>query len=144
MVTAWDISEEALEIARWNNERLSGRVIFEKQDVLSDSGSETQRYDVIVSNPPYVTEKEKADMDPNVLEWEPDLALFVPDDDPLLFYRHIVVLAQKLLNQGGKLYFEINQAYGAEMVRLLEMNHYHNIRVIKDLFENDRIVTANR
>ena len=144
MVTAWDISEEALEIARWNNERLSGRVIFEKQDVLSDSGSETQRYDVIVSNPPYVTEKEKADMDPNVLEWEPDLALFVPDDDPLLFYRHIIVLAQKLLNQGGKLYFEINQAYGAEMVRLLEMNHYHNIRVIKDLFENDRIVTANR
>ena len=144
MVTAWDISEEALEIARWNNERLSGRVIFEKQDVLSDSGSETQRYDVIVSNPPYVTEKEKADMDPNVLEWEPDLALFVPDDDPLLFYRLIVVLAQKLLNQGGKLYFEINQAYGAEMVRLLEMNHYHNIRVIKDLFENDRIVTANR
>ena len=144
MVTAWDISEEALEIARWNNERLSGRVVFEKQDVLSDIVSDTQRYDVIVSNPPYVTEKEKADMEPNVLEWEPELALFVPDDDPLLFYRHIVVLGQKLLNQGGKLYFEINQAYGTEMVRLLEMNHYHNIHVIKDLFKNDRIVTANR
>lgn len=144
MVTAWDISEEALEIARWNNERLSGRVVFERQDVLSDIVSDTQRYDVIVSNPPYVTEKEKADMEPNVLEWEPELALFVPDDDPLLFYRHIVVLGQKLLNQGGKLYFEINQAYGTEMVRLLEMNHYHNIHVIKDLFENDRIVTANR
>ncbi|MDD3038539.1 peptide chain release factor N(5)-glutamine methyltransferase [Bacteroides sp.] len=144
LVKAWDVSDEALEIARWNNESLSARVIFEKQDVLSDIISEQQQYDVIVSNPPYVTEKEKKVMEPNVLEWEPELALFVPDDDPLLFYRRIANLGQQLLIPGGRLYFEINQSYGAQMVRLLEMNHYHNIRVIKDLFENDRIVTANR
>lgn len=144
LVKAWDVSDKALEIARWNNESLSARVIFENQDVLSDIISEEQQYDVIVSNPPYVTEKEKVAMEPNVLDWEPELALFVPDDDPLLFYRRIASLGQKLLIPGGRLYFEINQSYGTEMVRLLEMNHYHNIRVIKDLFENDRIVTANR
>lgn len=114
-VTAWDISEEALAVARRNNEVLGSAVSFQQKDVLAEIDSE-QRFDIIVSNPPYVTESEKADMEPNVLDWEPELALFVPDNDPLRFYRRIAVLGRKLLNPGGKLYFEINRAYGCEIV----------------------------
>ena len=84
-VTAWDISEEALAVARRNNEVLDSAVSFEQKDVLAEMDSE-QRFDIIVSNPPYVTESEKADMEPNVLDWEPELALFVPDNDPCLLY----------------------------------------------------------
>lgn len=83
-VTAWDISEEALAVARRNNEVLDSAVSFEQKDVLAEMDSE-QRFDIIVSNPPYVTESEKADMEPNVTDWEPELALFVPDNDPLRF-----------------------------------------------------------
>lgn len=143
-VFAWDISEEALCIARKNADALGARVSFEKQDVFSDWASEMGRYDVIVSNPPYVTEAEKQDMEPNVLHWEPNLALFVPDHDPLLFYRRIATIGRKLLQPEGKLYFEINQAYGAETVALLEHLKYCDIRIIKDFFGKDRIVTAKR
>ena len=93
-VTAWDISEEALAVARRNNEVLGSAVSFQQKDVLAEIDSE-QRFDIIVSNPPYVTESEKADMEPNVLDWEPELALFVPDNDPLRFYRRIAVLGRK-------------------------------------------------
>ena len=93
-VTAWDISEEALAVARRNNEVLDSAVSFEQKDVLAEMDSE-QRFDIIVSNPPYVTESEKADMEPNVLDWEPELALFVPDNNPLRFYRRIAVLGKK-------------------------------------------------
>lgn len=143
-VDAWDISDEALAIARKNNETLSGNVTFFKQDALADNLPAECHYDLIVSNPPYVMESEKRTMDPNVLEWEPGEALFVPDEDPLLFYRHIAALGKQLLEEGGKLYFEINQKLGAEMVRLLEAYQYNNIHIIKDFFGNDRIVTANR
>lgn len=88
-VTAWDISEEALAVARRNNEVLGSAVSFQQKDVLAEIDSE-QRFDIIVSNPPYVTESEKADMEPNVLDWEPELALFVPDNDPLRFYRRLL------------------------------------------------------
>ena len=142
-VTAWDISEEALAVARRNNEVLDSAVSFEQKDVLAEMDSE-QRFDIIVSNPPYVTESEKADMEPNVLDWEPGLALFVPDDDPLRFYRRIARLGCDLLLPGGKLYFEINQAYGRETAHILEMNQYRDVRVIRDIFGKDRIVTANR
>ena len=98
----------------------------------------------MVSIRPYITEAEKQDMEANVLDWEPGLALFVPDDDPLRFYRRIVRLGCDLLLPGGKLYFEINQAYGRETAHILEMNQYRDVRVIKDIFGKDRIVTANR
>ena len=143
-VEAWDISEEALAIARTNNEELEARVLFRQRDVLSDDWEKSPSFDVIVSNPPYVTEAEKDEMEANVLDWEPALALFVPDDDPLRFYRRIATLGRELLLPGGKLYFEINRAFGREIAYMLEMNQYRDIRVIKDIFGKDRIVTANR
>ena len=143
-VEAWDISEEALAIARKNNEDLEAGVRFLQRDVLSDDWEKVPSFDVIVSNPPYVTETEKNEMDANVLDWEPGLALFVPDEDPLRFYNRIACLGSDLLLPGGKLYFEINQAYGRETAHILEMNQYRDVRVIKDIFGKDRIVTANR
>ena len=143
-VEAWDISEEALAIARKNNEELDAQVTFRRQDVFSADGIQGASYDIIVSNPPYVTETEKTEMEVNVLDWEPELALFVPDEDPLRFYRRIAELGRELLRPGGKLYFEINQAYGQDMIRMIEMNQYRDVRVIKDIFGKDRIVTANR
>ena len=143
-VEAWDISEEALAIARKNNEELDAQVTFRRQDVFSADGMQGTSYDIIVSNPPYVTETEKTEMEANVLDWEPGLALFVPDEDPLRFYRQIAELGRKLLRPGGKLYFEINQAYGQDMIRMIEMNQYRDVRVIKDIFGKDRILTANR
>ena len=143
-VEAWDISEDALAIARENNKELAADVTFLQRDVLSNDWGKTPSFDVIVSNPPYVTEAEKKEMDANVLDWEPELALFVPDDDPLRFYRRIADLGRELLLPGGKLYFEINQAYGRETAHILEMNQYHDVRVIRDIFGKDRIVTANR
>ena len=83
-------------------------------------------------------------MDANVLDWEPGLALFVPDEDPLRFYNRIARLGSELLLPGGKLYFEINRAFGREIAYMLEMNQYRGVRVIKDIFGKDRIVTANR
>ena len=143
-VEAWDISGEALAIARKNNEALEARVRFLQRDVLADDWGKIPSFDVIVSNPPYVTETEKNEMDANVLDWEPGLALFVPDEDPLRFYNRIARLGSELLLPGGKLYFEINQAYGRETAHMLEMNQYRDVRVIKDIFGKDRIVTANR
>ncbi len=143
-VEAWDISEDALAIARENNKELAADVTFLQRDVLFDDWEKAPSFDVIVSNPPYVTEAEKKDMDANVLDWEPELALFVPDDDPLRFYRRIVDLGRELLLPDGKLYFEINQAYGRETAHILEMNQYHDVRVIRDIFGKERIVTANR
>lgn len=143
-VEAWDVSEDALAIARENNESLDARVSFRQTDVLADELEREPSFDVIVSNPPYVTEAEKQDMDANVLEWEPELALFVPDEDPLRFYRRIAMLGRELLVEGGKIYFEINQAYGRETTHMLEMNQYHDVRVIRDIFGKERIVTAKR
>ena len=119
LVTAWDVSPEALSVARANARKLQADVRFVECDVLACQVDEVGLYDVIVSNPPYVTEAEKADMEPNVLQWEPSLALFVPDDDPLRFYRRIAVLGRDMLADGGRLYFEINRAYGREMVEML-------------------------
>lgn len=146
MVDAWDISEEALVIARENNEILKANVTFKKIDVLSDVQVAAEcvapAYDVIVSNPPYVTESEKSLMEANVLQWEPGQALFVPDSNPLLFYRRIAELGKAILLPGGQLYFEINQAYGRETASMLEENGYRQIRVIKDMFGKDRIIAA--
>ncbi|MDR2859303.1 MAG: peptide chain release factor N(5)-glutamine methyltransferase [Mediterranea sp.] len=142
-VFAWDISEEALTIARENNKKLGTNVVFHCKDVLSIVSCE-EKYDVIVSNPPYVTEAEKAGMEARVTDWEPAVALFVPNNDPLRFYRHIAQLGRELLSAGGKLYFEINRAYGNETAGILKEAGYSNVRVIKDMFGNERMVTAQK
>lgn len=144
LVTAWDVSPEALSVARVNARKLQADVRFVECDVLACQVDEVGLYDVIVSNPPYVTEAEKADMEPNVLQWEPSLALFVPDDDPLRFYRCIAVLGRDMLADGGRLYFEINRAYGREMVEMLRTMGYVGVRVEKDLSQNDRFVIAEK
>ena len=142
-VVSWDVSEKALQVAERNCRRNGVRVILEQRDVLLASPA-GERFDVIVSNPPYITEKERADMSANVLEWEPELALFVPDDSPLLFYRKIAELGRDMLVSGGRLYFEINQEYGRETVDMLAGLEYKNIKLKKDLFQNDRMIKAEK
>ena len=143
-VEAWDISEEALAIARKNNEDLEAGVRFLQRDVLSDDWEKGPSFDVIVSNPPYVTEIEKRDMEPNVLNWEPSRALFVPDSDPLRFYRRIGELGRSMLTAGGRLYFEINRAFGEAVASMLRKQGYTNVRIRKDISGNDRYVIAER
>ena len=143
-VTAWDVSPEAIGVARANAGRLQAEVRFVECDVLTCQPGADDRYDVIVSNPPYVTESEKRDMEPNVLQWEPSLALFVPDDDPLRFYRRIAALGRGMLNDGGRLYFEINRAMGHAMEAMLRAMGYVGVRVLKDLSRNARFVIAEK
>lgn len=143
-VTAWDVSEDALCIARRNNDDLQASVCFVKQDVLVWRGDGGQCYDVIVSNPPYITESEKQEMERNVLDWEPFSALFVPNNDPLLFYRRIGELGRMMLVDGGRLYFEINRAYGEATAMMLCGQGYTGIRILKDISGNDRFVIAER
>ena len=142
-VESWDISEDALQVARRNAERNGVEVLFRQKDVLKASPDEA-RYDVIVSNPPYIAEKEKVDMEANVLDWEPSIALFVPDEDPLLFYRTIAQLGFSMLKEGGALYFEINRAYGQETIQMLEAMGYKDIELRKDSWGNDRMMKAER
>ena len=140
-VEAWDISDGALDVARRNANQNEVKVLFRKQNVFEVLPSESY-YDVIVSNPPYITEKEKVDMEANVLDWEPSIALFVPDTDPLLFYRKIAELGLDMLVAGGALYFEINRAYGEMMRTMLEDMGYNNVELRKDMFGNDRMIKA--
>ncbi|RGN51492.1 MULTISPECIES: peptide chain release factor N(5)-glutamine methyltransferase [unclassified Bacteroides] len=140
-VKAWDISEGALRIATANARTLQAKVNFECKDALHAT-VESESLDIIVSNPPYITEKEKADMEANVLDWEPASALFVPDEDPLLFYRAIATLGKIALKDNGKVYFEINQAFGEDTYRMMSDLGYHQIEVLKDLSGKDRIVKA--
>lgn len=140
-VVAWDISSGALAVARENNFRNAASVRFEQRDVLAPQ-EVVERFDLIVSNPPYVTLSEKSEMEINVLDWEPEQALFVPDENPLLFYKRIAGLGKELLNPSGALYFEINRAYGAEMKSMLEGLGYTRIELRKDLSGNDRMIRA--
>jgi release factor glutamine methyltransferase len=142
-VESWDISEGALEVARRNCALNGVEVLLRQQDVLL-AQPEPACFDVIVSNPPYITESEKADMEANVLDWEPATALFVPDADPLLFYRKIAELGTVMLKEGGSLYFEINRAYGNETVQMLEDLGYKQIQLRKDDWGNDRMIKAVR
>jgi release factor glutamine methyltransferase len=142
-VEAWDISEGALQVARRNCVRNDAEVLLNRKDVLA-ALPEGMSYDVIVSNPPYICEKEKVDMDANVLDWEPEGALFVPDADPLLFYRKIAELGVSMLAEGGSLYFEINRAYGEQTVDMLVSLGYGNIELRKDSWGNDRMIKACR
>ena len=142
-VTSWDVSLEALAIAE-RNKRLNDVEITLAQIDIFDSTLPEIHADVLVSNPPYVTEKERSDMERNVLDWEPELALFVPDRDPLLFYRRIAEVGCDILSSGGILYYEINRAYGSETVTLLEQMGYKSVELRKDQFGNDRMVKALR
>ena len=143
-VQAWDISETALQVAKENAKAWQASVDFIQRDVLTWEPKEQATWDVIVSNPPYVTEAERAGMEPNVLLHEPEGALFVPDEDPLRFYRRIGQLGRQLLVPGGKLYFETNRAYGQETEALLRRQGYTNARTDKDLSGNDRFVIATQ
>lgn len=147
-VTSLDVSTEALAVATRNAKRNGVNVQFIHQSVLETEALEAcftnQFFDIIVSNPPYVRPMEKHEIQPNVLEHEPHLALFVEDDDALLFYRHIGNLAQKHLKKGGKLYFEINQYLGKETVALLKQLGFQGIELRKDLFGNDRMIRCER
>lgn len=142
LVDAWDISDSALEVAKFNNQNLKASVQFSRCDVLSITHPLSKKYEIIVSNPPYITYEERKIMDNNVLDWEPNLALFVPNDNPLLFYRKIAELGLKLLCPNGKLYFEINQLFGKEVVNMLDKLGYQDIQLLKDMFGNDRFVIA--
>lgn len=140
-VTAWDISREALEIARGNNRSNGTSVEFAQVDILSHTLS-GEKFDIIVSNPPYIKDNEKSTMKSNVLDWEPHTALFVPDNDPLLFYRIIAEKGLKMLEPGGRLYFEINRAHGNETSDMLASLGYTDIKLRKDLAGNDRMIRA--
>ena len=142
-VEAWDISDTALHLTRRNAERNGVKVKCTRVDVLTQIAP-AGCADICVSNPPYICEREKADMERNVLDWEPEQALFVPDTDPLRFYRAIAEEAGKRLSPDGVLYYEINQAYGRETVALLESMGYHDVELRKDLSGNDRMIKAKR
>lgn len=138
-VTAWDISTDALAIAAGNAHKLGASVRFEHQDALSAPDDE-ERWDVIVSNPPYICDRERADMSDNVLSYEPELALFVPDSDPLLFYRAIAHYASKALKPGGRLLFETNTAYAHEVAQAMADEGFTAIEVRNDCFGKPRMV----
>jgi release factor glutamine methyltransferase len=141
-LTAWDVSEAALQVARRNASAQQVCIQFERQDVLAVQDAGGRQFDVVVSNPPYICQKERLQMERNVTDWEPGLALFVPDDDPLLFYRHIARLGLRILRPDGLLYFEINQAYGTDTMRMLAGLGYRDITLKKDMEGNDRMIKA--
>ena len=163
-VTGIDISPEAIEVARENAKRNGVEVDFYVADILSPSMGESEgasnlkfqitnlKYDVVVSNPPYICESEKVSMKPNVLDYEPSTALFVPDSDPLLFYRRIAELQTRRSpnsKQGEAqtpkplfLFFEINEAYGPQLSAMLDSIGYTDIQIHKDIYGKDRIIEA--
>ncbi|MFY7669933.1 peptide chain release factor N(5)-glutamine methyltransferase [Tenacibaculum sp. MEBiC06402] len=141
-VTAFDISEKALETAKVNAKLNDADVNFIHHDILSDTKVH-QMFDVIISNPPYVRELEKVEIKNNVLNNEPHLALFVEDDNPLMFYKRIADFAKTNLNQDGVLFFEINQYLGEETKQMLLQKGFKDVVLKSDLFGNHRMIKAN-
>ena len=139
-VDALDVSRDALAVARENAAALKVKVRFFESDMLSPQPP--ARYDIIVSNPPYVCWSERESMERNVLDYEPGQALFVPDNDPLLFYKAIAAYATASLERGGRLYLEINQRFGNEVKRLLEGNGFDEVRIIEDSYGKTRFAAA--
>lgn len=140
-VSAWDISAEALAVAEENDKTNNCNVTFKQVDILAYK-PQGELFDVIVSNPPYIRDLEKSSMEANVLEWEPHTALFVPDNDPLLFYHTIAEKGKEMLHPGGKLYFEINREFGNETCSMLREFGYTDIELRKDFADNDRMIRA--
>lgn len=142
-VSGVDVSQKALSVAQNNSKENDVAINWLLLDILSDNAlSLLERYDCIVSNPPYIMEKEKVTMERNVLDYEPKLALFVPDDDPLLFYRRIAQLGKTILKKGGNLYFEINESCAAETIELLKGENYQKIELAVDYNGKDRFIKA--
>lgn len=141
-VSAWDISPTALQIARDNAVALHAKVGFRQQDALHAPADDAALWDVVVSNPPYVMLKERAAMAENVLQHEPETALFVPDDDPLCFYRAIARYGHHALQAGGTLLFEINPLLAREMLLLLEAEGYVQNRLVEDDFGKKRFTQS--
>jgi release factor glutamine methyltransferase len=139
-VTGIDISAGALVMASSNSILNNVDVSFLKGDILKFDSELIPPVEIIVSNPPYVLESEKQNMSQNILDFEPHNALFVPDDDPLIFYRAIVNLSERILIPGGKLYFEINEAKGREMFRMLESAGYSEIKITDDINGKNRFI----
>lgn len=140
-VTAWDISDNALRIAKENAVLLNAKVTFEKRDVLQRLNSmPTGQWDIIVSNPPYICKREAAEMECNVLDYEPHEALFVPDDQPLLFYDAIARYGIDNLRDDGMLAFEINPLFAEELTQQLTLIGYHDIEVRQDFFGKERFI----
>jgi release factor glutamine methyltransferase len=142
-VSAWDVAKEAIAQAQENADHLGAQVAFKQQDVF-DWSSDQVMWDVIVSNPPYVLNAEKAEMEAHVLNHEPHAALFVPDEDPMLFYRVIGEMAQVRLKPGGFLCFEINRAFGLQNSALAEAQGFENIQLLKDFHGNHRMLIAQQ
>ncbi|WP_196891459.1 peptide chain release factor N(5)-glutamine methyltransferase [Aureivirga marina] len=142
-IHAYDISEEALKIAKKNAERNKVTIHFQKINILETEKLDAD-FDIIISNPPYVRNLEKVEIKKNVLDYEPHLALFVSDNDPLIFYRKIAELAKYNLKENGFLYYEINQYLGKETIELVEKLGFKNVELRKDIFQNDRILKAEK
>ncbi|MBQ6760405.1 MAG: peptide chain release factor N(5)-glutamine methyltransferase [Prevotella sp.] len=142
-VEAWDVSAEALNMAKSNAESLGASVSFEQKDILGLDENNVERcYDIIVSNPPYICNKEAAQMEHNVLDFEPHLALFVPDETPLLFYSAIARFARQALKVGGALYFEINPLYADALCSMLSSLGFANVTIHVDQFGKQRFISA--
>ena len=140
-----DVSEEALNVARRNGSLLDIRVDFQGINFLDEAGQKSlPTVDVIVSNPPYIPLQDKASMQPNVVRYEPHSALFVADDDPLIFYKTIARFAKKRLYQNGAIYMEVHEDFGRDVVRLFEEEGYQNIELRKDIQGKERMVKAVR
>lgn len=143
-LTAIDISDEALAVARENAKMHDADIDFIQADILNPNPSlANNRYDVIVSNPPYICNKEADEMEKNVLDHEPHVALFVPDDDPLLFYRAIAEKTLTMLTPDGTLFFEINRLYAQELTTMLQSMGFQHITVRQDQFNNNRMLRAS-
>lgn len=144
-VFAFDVSGKALQVAESNAYLNNVKVYFIHDDVLNPhSEIFSQPVDLVVSNPPYVCEKERKSMENNVLDWEPETALFVPDADPLLFYRQILHLASARLTETGQVWFEINEAFGAEMLGLCKAEGFDKAEIFNDFAEKPRICVAGK
>lgn len=139
-IYASDISNEALKITRQNSKLNNVDIHITTLDILNHGGQINEKFDIIVSNPPYITEKEKKLMHKNVLDYEPELALFVPNDNPLLFYRAVIEFGLTHLNPEGEIFFEINEAYGRDAALLLEEKNYQDIALKKDINGKDRML----
>ena len=142
-VVAVDISDEALRVAAENVARHSANVTLVKADALGDM-SQLGEFDIVVSNPPYIPQSDISTMHRNVVDYEPHTALFVADSDPLCFYRSIAQNGVKMLREGGSLYFEIYEHYGAQVVKMLERLGYRECEVVKDVFGKERMVWSRR
>lgn len=142
-VSAYDISEEAIGIAKSNGDALQLEVNLLLVDILNENSWPDQKFDVIVSNPPYIPQSDRELMHENVLKFEPGLALFVPNESPLLFYEKIADFGKINLRKGGSLFFEIHEDYGQQTVDMLIQKGYVNVELRKDMQGKDRMIKSN-